>query len=602
MFKLTLKNQTLNLTRIIEKGYFPKELPPPFHTTMFGKKSPYILRKWTEFENNLKTPTGTESSTQAKARYKPVLAKYSVSKLFEYNIAKGIYSRRKIEIPHPQTYFLLCKEIVNNWNIIKDTYSLSEFSESKLSSDTNSKRSVRTKSKSWSRFKNKLTEVSYNYKVQLKIDITNYYQSIYTHSIPWSILGKEVSKQYFKIRNDEPNRFTTLLLTDPNAKKYKIADALDTLVRNCNDKQSVGLPIGPDTSFILSELLGSRLDREIFESIESIDYKCVRYYDDYYFYTNNIGDAETILKKVQKIFFEYKLEINENKVNIKQLPYFQPDLWNIEIHNYQFKDATIESVQDLTYYFTLIFKLVEDYKEMASWIISYSLTRFEFGKVKIKKDNIEVFISLLLQTLYLDTSNIDKIFKIILSYKPFLELKQLKKIKQLLDKLIPEHLNLNHSFEVAWGLWFFKSFDIKPDNSLLQDVLDSDDQVSILIALDIIDSKSISKRNFDLTILENKLTTDNLYSKYWLICYEIEIKNWLNSNINIIENHSFFKILKYYNINFYNKDAQVRRNFIARNSPTLLPVDLNEILDSIEIEYTNRQQDEDEEDEENEDY
>lgn len=591
----------MNLTRIIEKGYFPKELPPPFHTTMFGKKSPYILRKCTEFENNLKTLIGTESSNQAKARYKPILAKYSVSKLFEYNIAKGIYSRRKIEIPHPQTYFLLCKEIVNNWNIIKDTYSLSEFSESKLSSDTNSKRSVRTKSKSWSRFKNKLTEISYNYKVQLKIDITNYYQSIYTHSIPWSILGKEVSKQYFKIKNDEPNRFTSLLLTDPNAKKYKIADTLDTLVRNCNDKQSVGLPIGPDSSFILSELLGSRLDKEISESIESIDYKCVRYYDDYYFYTNNIGDAETILKKAQKIFFEYKLEINENKVNIKQLPYFQPDLWNIEIHNYQFRDATIESIQDLTYYFTLIFKLVEDYKEMASWIISYSLTRFEFGKVKVKKDDIEVFISLLLQTLYLDTSNIDKIFKIILSYRSFLESKQLKKIKQLLDKLIPEHLNLNHSFEVAWGLWFFKSFDIKPDNRLLQDVFNSDDQISILIALDIIDSKSINKRNFDLTILENKLTTDNLYSKYWLICYEIEIKNLLNTNINI-ENHVFFKILKNYNVDFYDKDAQVKRNFIAKNTPIHTPLEWDDLLDSIEREYNGEEDEDEDEDEENDDY
>ncbi|RXM39306.1 hypothetical protein BOQ62_12485 [Chryseobacterium sp. CH21] len=375
----------MNLTRIIEKGYFPKELPPPFQTGTFGKKSPYILRKWTQFENNIKIPIGTETGRQAKSRYKPILAKYSVSKLFEYNIAKGIYSRRKIEIPHPQTYFLLCEGIVNNWNIIKDVYSLSQFSESKLTSDPTSKRSVRTKSKSWSRFKNKLTEISYNYKVQLKIDITNYYQSIYTHSIPWSILGKDISKHYFKIKNDDPNGFSALLSTDSNAKKYQIADTIDTLVRNCNDKQSVGLPIGPDSSFILSELLGSRLDKEIAESIENTDYECVRYYDDYYFYTNNVGDAETILKKVQKIFFEYKLEINENKVNIKQLPHFQSDLWNIEIHNYQFRDTTIDNIQDLTYYFTLIFKLVEDYKEMTSWIISYSLTRFEFGKVKVKK-------------------------------------------------------------------------------------------------------------------------------------------------------------------------------------------------------------------------
>ena len=474
---------------------------------------------------------------------------------------------QKGHIQDPQTYLFLCKEIVNNWSEIKKIYKLSEISESKLSSETNIKRSVRTKSKSWSRFKNKITEISYNYKVQLKIDITNYYQSIYTHSIPWSILGKDISKQYFKIKNDDHNRFTTLLTTDINAKKYQIADTLDTLVRNCNDKQSIGLPIGPDSSFILSELLGSRLDKEITKEINDIDYRCIRYYDDYYFYTNNIGDAETILKKVQKIFFEYKLEINESKVNIKQLPYFQSDLWNIEIHNYQFKDSTIENIQDLTYYFSLIYKLAEEYKQTISWITSYSLTRFESGKTKIKKEDIDVFISLLLQTLYLDTSNIDKIFKIILIYKNFLNSKQLKKIKKLLDKLIPEHLNLNHSFEVAWGLWYFKSLEINPENTLLQDVFNSEDQISILIAIDIIKSKSINKKNFDFIKLENKLTNENLFSKYWLLCYEIEIKNWLNISTNIIDSHEFFKILKYYNIDFYDTEVQVKTSFIATETP-----------------------------------
>ncbi|WP_157132018.1 RNA-directed DNA polymerase [Myroides odoratimimus] len=354
----------------------PKELPPPFNSTKFGDKVSYIHKKWEEYQNTLKLPIGDESGKQAKSRYNRIITKYNISKLFEYSIAKGMYSRRKIEIPHPQTYMLLCKEIVDNWSDIKEVYSLSKFSESKLFSESDSKRSVRTKSKSWSRFKNKLTEISYNYNVQLKVDITNYYQTIYTHSIPWSVLGKEESKKYFKMKGENPNEFTNLVLRDDKAKKYKIADTIDTLVRNCNDKQSVGLPIGPDSSFILSEMLGARLDKEISNSIGSVDYKCIRYYDDYYFYTNNVGDAETILKKVQKIFFEYKLEVNENKVSIKQLPFFQSDLWNVELHNYQFKNEWVNNIQDLTYYFALIFKLVEEYKEMTSWIISYSFVGF----------------------------------------------------------------------------------------------------------------------------------------------------------------------------------------------------------------------------------
>lgn len=585
----------MNLKRIIKKGYLPKELPPPFNSIKFGDKVTYIYKKWEEYQNTLRLPVGGESVKQAKSRYNQIITKYNISKLFEYSIAKGMYSRRKIEIPHPQTYMLLCKEIVDNWSDIKEVYSLSKFSESRLFSESDSKRSVRTKSKSWSRFKNKLTEISYNYNVQLKVDITNYYQTIYTHSIPWSVLGKEESKKYFKMKGENPNEFTNLVLRDDKAKKYKIADTIDTLVRNCNDKQSVGLPIGPDSSFILSEMLGARLDKEISNSIGSVDYKCIRYYDDYYFYTNNVGDAETILKKVQKIFFEYKLEVNENKVSIKQLPFFQSDLWNVELHNYQFKNDWVHNIQDLTYYFALIFKLVEEYKEMTSWIISYSLTRFEYGKVKIKKENIDVFISLLLQTLHLDTSNIDKVFKIIYSYRVFLDSKQLKKINSLLDKIIPEHLNLNHSFEVAWGLWFFRTFDIKPDNTILQAVLNSEDQISILIAVDIINHKRISKRNIDFTMLMSKLTHENLYSKYWLICYELEMKKWLDNSFDNISNHEFFKILKHFKVDFYNPEAQVTEGFTITSR--IRPLVYNEIGGGIQIPIMNE-----EEEEENDEY
>lgn len=588
----------MNLSRILEKGYFPKELPPPFTTQSYGEKSRYILTRWGKFENDLKALLPTETSTrQAKSRYKPVLSKFSISKLIEFNIAKGQYSRRKIEIPHPQAYMFLCKEIIKNWPLINKIYSLSNFSESKLYSEKDLKRSVRTKSKSWSKFKNKLTEISYNYKVQLKIDITNFYPTVYTHSIPWSLLSKENSKKYFKLKTEESNIFTNLLTTDLEAQKYQIGDTIDTLVRNCNDKQSVGLPIGPDSSFILSEMLASRLDHEINNILKDIDYECIRYYDDYYFYINSIGDGETILKKVQKVFYEYKLEMNENKVQIKQLPYFQSDLWNIEIHNYQFKNSIIQDIQELEYYFSLILKLVEQNKSNSAWIISYSLTRFEYGKVKIKKEHINIFVSLLLKTLYLDTSNIDQIFKIIFNYQIYLGRDELNKIKNLLDKLIKEHLLLNHSFEVAWGLWFYKTFDIECGKDLLQSIFDSEDQISILIGLDIVHKNSINKRKFNFMILNSKIKTENLYNKFWMINYECEIKNWLTFSADNIKDHHFFKILKDLNISFYEKDFQVKKNFTISQPSTTTSAFPDDFEDLFNLFQTNSDDDDEEENE-----
>ena len=407
---------TLSISKLLSKGYFPKELPPPFTTENIGKKNYYILKKWEEYLTNLQAPNPNESNNQAKKRFEQEKNRFEVSRLIEYNIAKGNYSRRKIEISHPIPFLYLSKEIINNWKEINSIYKLSTYSESQPITDKNIKRSVRTKSRSWRRFKNKLTDISYNYKVQLKLDITNFYPSIYTHSIPWSLLGKDDSKIYFKIKSENRSNFNTILSSDPKAILYNKADKLDTLVRNCNDKQSIGFPIGPDTSLILAELISSRIDYEIKNEIGVFDYKCIRYYDDYYIYTNSIGDAENILKRIQKIFYRYKLELNENKVEIKQLPYSQNDIWIVEIHNYKFSKVLIVDRLDLEYYFSLIFKIIETNPKNSSWIISYSLSRFEYGKNKVSENIFSTFLSLLLKTLYLETSVIDQIFNIIYTY------------------------------------------------------------------------------------------------------------------------------------------------------------------------------------------
>ncbi len=66
-------------------------------------------------------------------------------------------------------------------------------------------------------------------------DISRFYPTVYTHSIPWSIHGKAASKI------DTKSNSTALPFNQ-----------LDLLLRHAQDGQSVGLPIGPDTSRIIA--------------------------------------------------------------------------------------------------------------------------------------------------------------------------------------------------------------------------------------------------------------------------------------------------------------------------------------------------------------
>lgn len=567
----------MQLKRLLSKGYFPKELPPPFHTEDFGDKSRFINQKWKDLLDTKKLRRAGEGGNEAKRRFqKDYTEKYGSSKLIEFSIAKGIYSRRKLEIPNPKQYLDLSNPIVENWKIIKGFFDISLYSQSKPVL-FGAKRALKTKSKSLNNFKFEAISKSFGRKVELRLDILNFYPTIYTHSIPWSLLGKDEAKRYFNIKNTRKTYFDSIIATDNKAKLYKLGDSIDTLVRNCNERQSIGIPIGPDVSFLLAELIGCRIDSEIQKSLENISHECIRYYDDYYFYLNSVGDADNVLKKVQKILYEFRLQTNEFKVNINELPFKYDDDWSLTLSSFKFNTA---NNYELRNFFSLLISLVDNNKKQSSLIIDYGLQRFEYGNVKVNRKHFDIFLTFLLQLLLFDPSNIDQIFKILLSYKYYLNKKRKEKIEIVLNQIIEEHSILNHSFEVSWALWFYKSFRIKCNRDFLSLVLQSSDNISKLICLDIINSKLFYGRKPALSNLKNSLNSNSLFNEDWLIAYEAYRKKWLNFGTKkILDLNEFFEILDYYDVSFYDTTKQVSLNFTVTPPPEIEPDDFDSWFD-----------------------
>lgn len=582
----------MQLKKLLSKGYFPKELPPPYNSESFGEKSRYINKKWTDLLNTQKARRPAESGNDAKKRFREdYLEKYGSSKLIEFSIAKGIFSRRKLEIPNPKQYLDLSNPIVDNWTTIRDYFDISEYSQSKPVL-FEAKRALKTKSKSLNNFKFEAITKSFGRKVELRLDILNFYPSIYTHSIPWSLLGKEEAKKYFKIKNTKQAHFSAILPTDVKARLYNLGDSIDTLVRNCNERQSIGIPIGPDTSFILAELIGCRIDSEIQKSLADISHECIRYYDDYYFYFNSVGDADNALKKVQKVLYEFRLETNEFKVSINQLPFKYVDDWSLTLSNFKFDSA---NNYELRNYFSQLISLVNNNKKQSSWIINYGLQRFEYGNVKINRKHFDIFLTFLLQLLLFDPSNIDQIFKILLSYEYYLSRKRKDKIEIVLNQIIEEHSILNHSFEVSWALWFYKSFRIKCHRDYLTLVLASNDSISKLICIDLINSKLFKGRKPALANLTSSLNSISVFNEDWLIAYETFRKKWLNYGTkNLLDKNEFFEILNYYDVTFYDSSRQIETSFSVSPPPEIQPDDFDSWFDD----FLNDDDDEEEKKEE----
>jgi hypothetical protein len=122
----------MTLKDLIERGYFPKELPPPFDTVDLAADIATILSSWnTVFENNTQVNSATFILTQStgetpkqfkdrkKAHKADFNSKYNSSKATVYSILKGKLSRRFLQLPNPKHYSIYPKKLYLDGLILK---------------------------------------------------------------------------------------------------------------------------------------------------------------------------------------------------------------------------------------------------------------------------------------------------------------------------------------------------------------------------------------------------------------------------------------------------------------------------------------------------
>ena len=150
-----------------------------------------------------------------------------------------------------------------------------------------------------------LASVAYKYTHLVKGDIKNFYPSIYTHSLAWSIHGKSTVRKASNRRN------------------YNLlGNRLDKLFQNANDGCTNGVPIGPVVSDLAAEIIAAAVDRILTKHIkaEGIECEAVRFKDDYRILVKSESDAKKIIKSLQSSLREYNLELSDEKTKILALP------------------------------------------------------------------------------------------------------------------------------------------------------------------------------------------------------------------------------------------------------------------------------------------
>lgn len=560
-----MKNKELFLA-LLSRGYFPKELPPAFQSTDLGNNALQILNNWnTTWRRNTYThgnlqdfalqqqagesPQAYSQRIQRHRQY--FLDRYSASQFCNYSLPKGKLSRRSLAIPQPCSYMLLAEAISKVWNEIQAVYTLSASSQSQALFSEKGKRSVETKSSSVSDFTNVLLEAALDKRIELRVDIAKFYPSIYSHALPWAFLGKEQAKHYFRM---DKNVFHAHIQNgDTEAALYDAAQKLDMKLRACQERQSIGLPIGPDSSHILAELIASRIDALLLEQCQAIDFRLCRYYDDYHIYCNSKSDADAILKCLQRILGDFQLKIQESKVSVREAPLAFEDESVQDLALFEFQGREDYALKR---YMSRLWGLLAKEPSKSSWLARYALRRFEYQSQKVSKKYWPLFEDMLLKTALVEASVLDIVCKLFLMYKSFLNAASIEKLERIVQSLLREHLPLQHHHELLWTLWLVKSLDIPLAAELAQAVLDRGDSLSRLLLLDIYKEGSCIQGELDLRELQENYHPQNLEEEQWLLYYEAISQGLLDLPCSELEAHPFFSLLLRADVHFYRGNLQ----------------------------------------------
>lgn len=203
-----------------------------------------------------------------------------------FNIPKKGLVRRQYKLPNLYSYTILVKFMCEN----KDNF-INIFLNNKLSISKYFD-SPKYKYETTERIKSRLLQ-SGNKKLHL--DLSNFYHTLYTHSIPWMIMGKENAK---------------------SQREQGFANNLDSLIQACQYGETHGIPTGNVASRIIAELFMCYFDK----ALESKGFKYARYVDDFTFVYSLENEKEAFMEQVNLLCREYNLYLNSEKTEIEDFP------------------------------------------------------------------------------------------------------------------------------------------------------------------------------------------------------------------------------------------------------------------------------------------
>ena len=439
---------------------------------------------------------------------------------------------RTLSIIHPKAYAKLAKHIHDNWEEIR-FIKQNKSSMIKPDMHTDGRVIIMNYEDAETKTVRELND-GFGRRFKVNADISGCFTNIYSHSIPWAVVGINNAK--------------TALNTKVKNQDKHWSDKLDYFQRQAKRNETHGVPIGPATSSIVCEIILSAVDKRLRDD----GFLFRRYIDDYTCYCKTHDDAKAFLHLLGVELSKYKLSLNLHKTKISNPPGTLNDNW-VSLLNVNSPTKKRFTDQDLnTLSSSEVINFLDYAVQLNTQVGGGSILKYAISLVINNLDEYTItqvydyllnlswhypmlipYLGVLIEHIYLDDGD---------EYK--------NKFNEIL-RMCAEN---KYSDGMAWTLYFCIKNDIDIDDDVIKMIICFGDCLSLCL-LDSIGIYEEKINDFVTDII--KLDYEYDIDRYWLLFYQ----RFFNNKAPSPYNDKCFDIMKTYGVNFmpdenYNTKAE----------------------------------------------
>jgi hypothetical protein len=461
-----------------------------------------------------------------------------------HSIARLGVTRRELALPHPVSFFHLASAFEAHWSSLKKAFDASTLSLSTPRTRGAGQRAIAPKTP-LDVLPRERAMLRSSGRVLLTADIAEFYRSIYTHSIAWCTEGKVWAK--------EPG----------HRRDYSTCgNAIDRAIQNSQDGQTNGVPVGPDTSFVIGEIVLAAVDVEFLRHMPNA-VRGFRHYDDYELVFDSVGEAEAAQAALSAAAAEYELQLNSRKTGISELPQGLTNRWTRRLR-------TALGLTDREGALLDLFETAFEMKRARAddFVLAYLISRIE--QDHLRPSEWVLVEHLLAQCANVEPSSLPHVVRVwadrkVKGYKLNIDL-----IRETLERTIESHSALGHGTEVGWAVWASIALDISLGGAASKALGKSTDDVVALLALDAQQRRLAP--GLDVSVWAAQMTTLGLNGEHWLLAYEAAVKGWLPTvgGGDHLARDSSFAWMRSNGVTFYRRFRQLTANVVKSLAPSRL--------------------------------